>query len=218
MKEPQFMVIRQLMSRIPVILIPLILMFIPFTVSASQITDSLKNTIEEIIKIVTDESLKNDQQARRGKIRRTIAKRFNYRQMVIRSLAKSWNDRTPQEREEFIQLFKKLLENSYARKIESYRDEKINYLNEITKGNYALVKTEIVRKDGNISVDYKFIKDNGDWKVYDFVIEGVSMIRNYRSQFSRIIQKDSYNELVKRLSAKIDELELNNGNGASENL
>ena len=193
-------------------------MFIPFTVSASQITDSLKNTIDEIIKIVTDESLKNDQQARRGKIRRTIAKRFNYRQMVIRSLAKSWNDRTPQEREEFIQLFKKLLENSYARKIESYRDEKINYLNEITKGNYALVKTEIVRKDGNISVDYKLIKDNGDWKVYDFVIEGVSMIRNYRSQFSRIIQKDSYKELVKKLSAKIDELELNNGNGASENL
>ena len=194
-------------------------MFTPFTVSASQITDDLKNTIDEIIKIVTDESLKNDQQARRGKIRRTIAKRFNYRQMVMRSLAKSWNDRTPQEREEFIQLFKKLLENSYARKIESYRDEKINYLNEIIKGNYAQVKTEIVRKDGNIAVDYRLIKEaNGDWKVYDFVIEGVSMIRNYRSQFSRIIQKDSYKELVKKLSAKIDELELDDGDGASENL
>ncbi|MEE2986465.1 MAG: ABC transporter substrate-binding protein [Nitrospinota bacterium] len=212
------MVTRQLRSGIPAILIVLILMFTPFTVSASQITDDLKNTIDEIIGIVTDESLKNDKRARRGKIRRTIAKRFNYRQMVMRSLAKSWNDRTPQEREEFIQLFKKLLENSYARKIESYRDEKINYLNEIIKGNYAQVETEIVRKDGNIAVDYRLIKDNGDWKVYDFVIEGVSMIRNYRSQFSRIIQKDSYNELVKKLSAKIDELELDDGNGASENL
>ena len=212
------MVNRQLGSEIPAILIALILMFIPFTVSASQIMDSLKNTIDEIIKIVTDESLKNDKRARRGKIRRTIAKRFNYRQMVMRSLAKSWNDRTPQEREEFIQLFKKLLENSYARKIESYRDEKINYLNEIIKGNYAQVETEIVRKDGNIAVDYRLIKDNGSWKVYDFVIEGVSMIRNYRSQFSRIIQKDSYNELVKKLSAKIDELELDDGSGASENL
>ena len=130
--------------------------------------------------------------------------------MVMRSLAKAWNDRTPKEREEFIGLFKKLLENSYASKIESYSDEKINYIDEVVKGKYALVKTEIVRKDSTIAVDYKLIRDNGKWLVYDFIVEGVSMIRNYRSQFSKIIRKESYKALVERLTAKISEIESDN--------
>ena len=75
------------------------------------------------------------------------------------------------------------------------------------KGKYALVKTEVVRKSSTIGVDYKLIQENGNWQVYDFVIEGVSMIRNYRSQFTKIIRRDSYEVLVQKLTEKINELE-----------
>jgi len=173
----------------------------------SEITNQLKGTIDKVIEIVKDETLKNDHQARRAALRKTIDERFNYRQMVMRSLAKNWDARSGQERQEFIALFKSLLENSYANKLEAYRDEKINYLDEIIKGEYALIKTEVVRRSSTIGVDYKLINENGNWKVYDFVIEGVSMVRNYRSQFTKIIRRDSYEVLVQKLTDKINELE-----------
>jgi phospholipid transport system substrate-binding protein len=188
------------------------------SVFASEITGNLKATIDEVIEIVTDENLKSKEKARRDKLRETIGKRFNYNQMVIRSLARDWNNRTPKEREDFEELFKRLLENSYASKIESYSDEKINYVDEVVKGKYALVKTEIVRRDGTIEVDYKMIQDDGEWKVYDFLIEGVSMIRNYRSQFTKIIRNESFDALVQKLTTKIAEIEASNGNPQSENL
>ena len=184
--------------------------------AGSEIQSQLKGTIDKVIKIVKDESLKNDQQARRAALRKTIDERFNYRQMVMRSLAKNWDARSDQERREFIALFKSLLENSYANKLEAYRDEKINYLDEIIKGKYALIKTEVVRRSSTIGVDYKLIEENGRWQVYDFVIEGVSMIRNYRSQFTKIIRKDSYEVLVQKLTDKINEIE--QGSKKSEKL
>ena len=173
----------------------------------SEITGKLKSTIDKVIAIVKDENLKNDKQSRRAALRKTIDERFDYRQMVMRSLAKNWDLRSDQERQEFIGLFKSLLENSYASKLESYSDEKINYTNEMIKGKYALVKTEVVRPSSTIAVDYKLIQENGDWRGYDFVIEGVSMIRNYRSQFTKIIRKDSYEILVQKLTDKINEIE-----------
>ena len=183
----------------------------------SQITEDLKGTIDQVLEIVSDKGLKDNPTLRREKLRQVIGLRFNYKQMVMRSLAKNYKVRSDKEREEFTMLFKKLLENSYASKIENYRDETINYVSEQVKGKYALVKTEIVRKDGTIDVDYKMIKDNGQWLVYDFVIEEVSLIRNYRSQFSKIIKTESYGALVSKLSKKIKDLEANQ-NKASENL
>ena len=173
----------------------------------SQITADLRGTIDQVLKIVSDKRLQKDPTLRREKLRQAIAQRFNYKQMVMRSLAKNYNERSDEEREEFTGLFKKLLENSYASKIENYQDETINYVDEKIKGNYAMVRTQIVRKDGVIDVDYKMLKNNGQWLVYDFVIEGVSLIRNYRSQFSKIISTESYGALVSKLSKKIDELE-----------
>ena len=173
----------------------------------SPITSELKQTIDEVIQIVSDPDLKKTPKLRREKLRKTIGFRFNYNQMVRRSLARNYKNRTNKEREEFTGLFKKLLENSYASKIENYQDETINYVDEKVKGKYALVKTEIVRKNGTIDVDYKLINENGKWTVYDFVIEEVSLIRNYRSQFSKIIKTESYGALVAKLTKKIKDLE-----------
>lgn len=186
-------------------------------VVASEITDDVKGTIDKVLEIVSDENLKKDPVLRRKKLREVIGLRFNYKQMVMRSLAKNYKNRSDKEREEFTGLFKKLLENSYASKIENYQNETINYVGEKVKGKYAMVQTQIVRKDGVIDVDYKLIKDNGQWLVYDFVIEGVSLIRNYKSQFSKIISTESYASLVSKLSKKIDDLEAKKSTD-SENL
>jgi len=185
--------------------------------AGTEITSELKKTIDKVIAIVSDPEMKKNPLLRREKLRETIGVRFNYRQMVMRSLAKNYRERSDKEREEFTALFKKLLENSYASKIENYQDETIKYVNEKIKGKYALVNTEIIRKDGTINVDYKLINEDGKWTVYDFVIEEVSLIRNYRSQFSKIIKTESYGALVSKLSKKIKDLE-SNQNKDSENL
>ena len=183
----------------------------------SAITKNLKQTIDKVIEIVSDPELKKNPKLKRERLRQTIGVRFNYTQMVMRSLAKNYKNRTDKERQEFTLLFKKLLENSYASKIENYQNEKINYVDEKIKGKYALVKTQIVRKDATIDVDYKLINEGGEWTVYDFVIEEVSLIRNYRSQFSKIIKTESYGALVAKLTKKIKALEANQDKD-SENL
>jgi phospholipid transport system substrate-binding protein len=183
----------------------------------SRVTADVRQTISQVLEIVSDQNLKSDPVLKRKKLREVIGLRFNYNQMVMRSLAKNYKERSDAERKEFTSLFKRLLENSYATKIENYKNEKINYVDEKIKGKYALVRTQIVRKDGVVDVDYKMLKDGDQWLVYDFVIEGVSLIRNYKSQFSKIISTESYAALVSKLSKKVDELEAKS-NADADNL
>ena len=199
-----------------VVVFAVILAWNPGVAVASQVTEDVKDTIDKVIEIVGREDLKDNKESRREALREVIDQRFNYHQMVRRALAKNWRGRSDQERREFTGLFKKLLENSYASKLESYSDETINFTDEVIKGKYALVKTEVVRKASTIAVDYKLINGGGVWKIYDFVIEGVSMVRNYRSQFSKIIRKDSYEGLVRKLTDKVNDLENDTQKTASE--
>lgn len=202
-----------------IIVLAVLLFFVTTPVFATEIIDDLKGTIDEIISIVTDESL-HDKKVRRQKLRGIIEKQFHYPLMVRGSLGKkNWNKRTLEEKTHFIDLFKKLLESSYASKLESYSDEKINYLGEEIRGKFAKVRTEIVRKDATIPVDYKFYNDDGKWLVIDFSIAEVSMVRNYNAQFTKIIYKESYEALVQKLAKKVKEIENSNGdNGDKETL
>ena len=184
--------------------------------AGSDATSQLKSTIDQVIEIAKNEGLKKNKGDRKVAMRKAIDERFSYSQMVRRSLGKTWDSLSDQDKKNFIKLFKGLLENSYASKLESYSDEKINFTGEVVKGKYALVKTDVVRANSTIGVDYKLILDNGKWEVYDFVIEGVSMIRNYKSQFTKIIRRDSYEALVEKLTKKIDELE--KGSREADNL
>ncbi len=175
---------------------------------ASEITDGVKKTIDSIIEVVSKEEFKSDDKKteRQELIRKIVEKKFSYPEMSRRSLAKHWKERTPEEKNEFTSLFGRLLESSYARKIEGYTDEKIIYIDEKVKGNVALVKTIIQKSNDEIPVDYKLTRVGNDWKIYDFIVEGVSMIKNYRTQFRKIIRKTSYQELVKKLKAKVENI------------
>jgi phospholipid transport system substrate-binding protein len=127
--------------------------------------------------------------------------------MSKRALARHWQARTPAEREEFVKLFADLLERAYVSKIENYGGEKIAYNGDTIEGDAALVKTKIITKQGtDVPVDYRMVKRNDRWLVYDVVIEGVSLINNYRTQFNKIIQTSSYQSLVDRMKTRQNEL------------
>lgn len=172
-------------------------------------TEQVKTVVDKVINILKDPKYKGKEKTlqRRAALRAEIEKIFDFEEMAKRSLGIYWRERTPQEKKEFVELYKDLLERSYSGKIESYTDEKVLYLDEkIEKGKYAEVKTKIVTKDRKeIPIDYKLYFTGKDWKVYDIVIEGVSLVSNYRSQFNKIIQNHSYQELVRRMKTKQSE-------------
>lgn len=180
--------------------------------ACASITDDVKRTVDDIIKIVSDKEMKKaaSEQKRRAAIKKALSHIFDHQEMAKRSLGKHWNQRTPNERKQFVDLFASLLENSYAGKIESYNNEKVVYLKETVDDSYAEVKSKIInQKQDEFTVDYRLYKAaNGKWMVYDVVIEGVSLVSNYRTQFNKIIAANGYPELVKKLQTKSNELKM----------
>ncbi len=177
--------------------------------SAGEPLEQVRQTIDRVITILNDKELKkpNKTEERRSKLRKVTDERFDYEEMAKRSLALHWQKITPQERKEFTSLFSELLERSYINKIESYSDEKVLYTDETIESNYSVVKTKVITKRNiEVPIDYKLMKAGSQWKAYDIVIEGVSLVNNYRSQFGKIIRTHSYAELVKRLKAKKEEI------------
>jgi phospholipid transport system substrate-binding protein len=171
-------------------------------------TDILKTNIDKVIKVLEEPALKGRVKERRTAVRKIAAEIFDVDETARRSLARHWQARTPAQREEFVQLFGDLLEVTYISKIEQYGGEKIIYLGDSVEGEQATVRTKLITKQGtDIPVDYRMLKKGGDkWMVYDVVIEGVSLVSNYRTQFNKIIQTSSYEELVKKLKTKQEEL------------
>lgn len=171
--------------------------------------EQVKNTVDNVLNIIKDPKYKGKDktQKRRSALRNEISKVFDFDEMSKRSLGIYWRERTPQEKKEFVELYKDLLERSYSGKIESYTDEKIIYYDEKVENNkYAEVKTKIITTDKKeIPIDYRLYFNGKEWKVYDVVIEGVSLVSNYRSQFNKIIRNHSYQELVKRMKTKQQE-------------
>jgi phospholipid transport system substrate-binding protein len=172
-------------------------------------TDQLKGAIDRVVKTLEDPALKGENKAadRRRAIRKVADDIFDFNEISRRALARHWKTLTPKQREEFTGLFADLLERSYISKIELYGGEKIIYSNERIDGDLATVGTKIITKSGtDVPVDYRMAKRGSRWLVYDVNIEGVSLVSNYRTQFNKIIQTASYDELVQKLRSKQDEL------------
>ncbi|MGD9851692.1 MAG: phospholipid-binding protein MlaC [Nitrospirales bacterium] len=169
-------------------------------------TAVVKRTIDEVIRLVTDEQLKAPDQVshRRELLEEEIGKHFDFGEMAKRSLAAHWKRRQEPDHQEFIKLFQALLSKTYAQKIENYSGETVNYLKERLRDGYAEVQTTIVSPKTEISLDYRLILKDGTWRVYDVVVDGVSLVKNYRGQFDRIIRDSSYEGLVEKLREKSD--------------
>jgi phospholipid transport system substrate-binding protein len=172
-------------------------------------TDQLKGAVERVLKTLDDPALKGDARLgdRRVAVRKIANEIFDFSEIAKRSMARHWQPLSEAQRTEFVGLFADLLERSYISKIETYGGEKIQYTAERADGDFATVSTRIVTKNGTeVPVDYRMIKRADRWLVYDVSIEGVSLVSSYRTQFNKIIQTTSYNELVSKLRNKQDEL------------
>jgi phospholipid transport system substrate-binding protein len=172
-------------------------------------SEQLRGQIDRVIKVLEDPELKKEGHAkdRRTAVRKIANDIFDFSETARRSLGRHWQGRTPAERDEFVQLFSDLLERSYISKIETYGGEKIAYLGDSIEGEQAKVQTKLLTKGGSeIPIEYRMHKKGDRWLVYDVVIEGVSLVANYRTQFNKIIQTSSFQELVNKMKNKQQEL------------
>ena len=184
------------------------LFFIVSEAYAGVPTVQMKQTIDNVLNILKNKELKISEKTkeRRTAIRKIIGDRFNFEEMAKRSLALHWRDRSEVERKDFVALFADLIERAYIDKIEKYENEPIHYTDETIDSKYAVVKTKVITKENvEIPIDYKLLQEGNRWLVYDVVIEGVSLVNNYRTQFNKIIRTSSYEELVKKINNKLKE-------------
>lgn len=173
--------------------------------SASQAFESptvvVRTTLEEVFRILEDEKLKAPQhlKARRRMLEGVIAQRFDYEEMSKRALAENWKPLSESERREFVELFKAFLSDRYAAKIESYSGEQVSYLGERIADGFAEVRTKLRSTKVEVEMNYRLHVKSGRWSAYDIIVDGVGLVRNYRSQFAKIVHDHSYQELVRRL-------------------
>ncbi|MEE8574556.1 MAG: ABC transporter substrate-binding protein [Thermodesulfobacteriota bacterium] len=183
------------------------LLLTPIASTAAAPTDLLSGTIDAVLEVLKDPAYKGEAHTnkRRTKIKGIIAERFSYVDMAKRSMGKHWKKRSDAEKKEFSVIFGKLISLSYITKLEGYTNEKVLYETETIAKTKAMVKTKIMTKSGtDIPVDYRLLnKGGGNWMVYDVVIEGISLVRNYRTQFNKSLMQGSYEELLKKLKSKV---------------
>jgi phospholipid transport system substrate-binding protein len=173
---------------------------------AGPATDQIKPQIDRVIATLEDPALKsNGKIAERRQILRAITDGvFDWTEMAKRSLGRHWAARTRTEQQEFVTLFRELLERAYVGKIERYSGEPVAYVGEVVDGDVTTVRTRITtRQNQEVPIDYRMYRDGGRWRVYDVLIESISLVNNYRTQFDGIIKTSSYEELVKRLRARV---------------
>jgi phospholipid transport system substrate-binding protein len=172
--------------------------------SAGAPTDQVRATVDNIAAILKNPALKTDakKNERREQLRQAIFSRFDFTEMAKRSLGSHWRKLSPQDQEEFTRLFTDLLERAYIDQIEAYNDEKFVYVKETIDQDFAEVQSRIITPKGEYSLNYRLHAVGPEWKVYDVVVENISLVNNYRSQFSRIIANQSYQELVRRMKSR----------------
>jgi phospholipid transport system substrate-binding protein len=141
--------------------------------------------------------------AARSEIRRIASELFDFNEISRRALGRHWTGRSREEQAEFVGLFTELLERAYVTKIEAYSGERILYTGEVIDGEYSTVRSRIQSTQRReVGLDYRLHRTDGRWKVYDVLIDGVSFVSTYRSEFNRIIQLHSWDELMDRLRKK----------------
>jgi len=166
--------------------------------------ESVKSTITEVIRILNRHELKQPSRAleRRQEIEQVVRHRVNYEDMAQRALGPTWSGLADAERREFVDLFVQLLRDSFAGKIDAYADTQVLYLSERQEAHMAEVRTKLTGPKLDTLLDFRLADHAGEWLVYDVVIDGASVVSNYRAQFTSIIRDHAYAGLVERMKAK----------------
>ena len=161
--------------------------------------------IDQVLKVLDDPRLKKPESAqeRRQAVRRVAIEILNFEEISRRSLGRHWDARTARERQEFMQLFGDLLERAYIARLETYSGEQIALVGDESVGNRAIVKTKVItRRGAEIPVEYRMLRRGKNWRAYDVVLGGYSLVDSYRAQFDKVIQRTSYRQLVQQVREK----------------
>jgi phospholipid transport system substrate-binding protein len=165
--------------------------------------EQIQSSVEKVIAILKDPNLKAKKDERIEQLRQVIFPKFDFTEMAKRSLGADWQRRNPEEQREFVKLFTELIESSYVSNLDSYNGEKVIFTGDKQDGEYAQVDTKITSNKGEEStVSYKLRQSGSDWKIYDVVIENISIVNNYRSQFNRVIARSSFGDLLRQMKDK----------------
>ncbi len=180
-------------------------LLLPAGAGAGPATEQLKAHVDQVVQTLDDPALKAParEAERRQRLRRVADDLFDWTDTARRALGRHWRGLTEAQRREFVTLFADLLERTYIGRIEQYQGEKIEYVGESGDAEQKTVGTRIVTKQGTaVPVEYRMERQDGRWLVYDVLIEGVSLVSNYRTQFDRIILTSRYDTLVSKLRAR----------------
>jgi phospholipid transport system substrate-binding protein len=174
--------------------------------NAGEPLDVVKGAADRAIQVLKDPKLlpKDKRKERVDRLKEVLEPIFDFEEMAKRSLGPHWRRRTPAEQQEFVKIFQEFIEKVYSDKIDLYEGEKIVFGKETLDQDFAQVESNVINNKGeSFSIVYRLRRADGKWKVYDAVVENISFINNYRSQFDRVINSSSYEELVKKLKEKI---------------
>jgi phospholipid transport system substrate-binding protein len=183
----------------------LMLVFGVQPVFADSPTEQIQQTVQQVMHVVANPA--NSEERRKELLREALMPRFDWLEMSKQALGKHWRHAVGRE-QEFVSVFAEFLGNAYIGQIGSYRNEKVLFVQESIENNQAHVKTKIVPDKGEATaVNYRLHRIDGEWKIYDVIVEDISIVVNYRSQFNRILAKGSFDDLLTQLRAK----EMRNG-------
>ena len=170
--------------------------------------EAVKGMVDEVVGILKNDELKGAARTeeRRSLLEVAVGRRLDYAEMAKRTLALHWRERTPAEQKEFVELFHRFLSKTYAHRLERYSQEEVRYEKVRVKDSYSEVQTIVASAKTEISMDYRLMLKDSRWWIYDIVVDGVSLVKNYRDQFERIIRSSSYAELVVKLRERSEEI------------
>ncbi|PVV08195.1 MAG: hypothetical protein B6D77_12285 [gamma proteobacterium symbiont of Ctena orbiculata] len=191
----------------------LLIFLFAFSLSAvAKVTPSerIEETVNQVLKVLKDPSL--SRQDRRDQVKEIVRKRFDYESMSQVILAANWRKASQPQREQFITLFRELLEQTYFSAIDTYSDQSVRMGRERTKGKLANVQTFIVAANKELAVSYKMRFRNDDWYTYDVAVDGVSLVSNYRTSFRNLVKSKGMEGLLAELAQKVASLKAKNKN------
>lgn len=193
------------MGRAKILAAVLIVFLASASLAAKTPTEDLKASLDQIIALLADKKM--DRAERRKVVVARIRMEFDFESMSRFILGPNWQSATEEQRKKFIDLYTRMLEDTYIERIEAYTNEKVKFLSEKQKNDRAMIDTMIVGASTQIPVDYKLWLDKDKWRVYDVTIEGVSLVRNFQESYKQVIRKDGIEGLLVKMEEKLKEME-----------
>ena len=184
----------------------LIIFVLSIPVYAGVPMTTAEASVNRVLDVLRDAKLKSPaaKEIKKEKLRIIYKDMFDEIEFSKRTLTRNWNKFSPAERVEFVKLFEQILEKSYIDKILDYSNEKVDFYKEsMLSDNQAEIQTKIITSSKEIPIFYRMILKNGKWKVYDVVVENVSLVQNYRTQFNDILGKNTPEQLLEILRKKV---------------